>query len=74
MLTVSSTLGSSTSNGLEAPLQSWVFLYVLAVFIDGGRADHVQLASRQHRLEHVAGIHSAFCSPRADHGMHLIYE
>ncbi len=39
---------------LEAPFQRRVLLDVLAVFVERGRADGVQFAARQHRLEHVA--------------------
>src|SRR5690606_16026038 len=41
---------------LEAPLQRRVLLDVLAVLVERGRADAVQLAARQRRLEHVAGV------------------
>ena len=59
---------------LEAALEGRVFFDMLAVFVQGGGADHVQLAARQHRLEHVAGVHGAFGRARADHGVHLIHE
>ena len=59
---------------LETTLEGGVFFDVLAVFIDSGGADHVQLAARQHGLEHVAGVHGAFGGSRADHGVHLVDE
>ena len=37
-------------NGLETTLQRGVFFYILSVFVQSGRADTVQFASRQHRL------------------------
>ena len=42
---------------LEAALQRSVLLHVLAVFIQRGRTDAVQLTACQRRLEHVAGVH-----------------
>ena len=39
---------------LEAPLERRVLLDVLAVLVEGGGADAVQLAARQHRLEQIA--------------------
>ena len=48
---------------LEAPLQRRVLLDVLAVLVERRRADRVQLAARQHRLEHVGGVHRALRRP-----------
>ena len=45
-----------------------------AIFVEGGRADHVQLAAGQHRLEHVAGVHGAFRGAGAHHGVQLVDE
>ncbi len=42
---------------LEAPLQGRVLLDVLAVLVQGGRADEPQLAAGQEGLEHVARVH-----------------
>ena len=39
---------------LEAPLQRGVLLDILAIFVERGRADAVQLAARQRGLEQVA--------------------
>ena len=47
---------------LEAPLERRVLLDVLAVLVERRRADRVQLAARQHRLEQV-GRHR--CAPSA---------
>ena len=44
---------------LEATLESWVFLNVLAVLVERGRTDHPELAASEHRLDHIAGIHGA---------------
>ena len=42
---------------LEAPLERRVLLDVLAVLVECGRADGVQLTAREHRLEQVRGVH-----------------
>ena len=47
---------------------------MLAVFVERGRADAVQLAARQHRLEQVAGVHRAVDLARADDQVQLVDE
>ena len=59
---------------LEAALQRRILFDVLAVFLDGRRADAVQLAARQHRLEQVARVHAALRLARADDGVQLVDE
>ena len=59
---------------LEAPLQGRVLLDVLAILIERGGADAMQLAARQRGLEHVAGVHRAFGLAGADHGVQLVDE
>ena len=59
---------------LEAPLKGRVFFNVLAVLVQGGRANQVKLAARQHWLEHIAGVHGALGLARADDGVHLVHE
>ena len=59
---------------LEAAFEGGVLLDVLAVLVERRGADHVQLAARQHRLEHVAGVHRAFGRAGADDGVHLVDE
>jgi hypothetical protein len=61
-------------DGLEPAFQGGVGLDVLAVLVEGRRADHVQLAAGEHRLEHVARVHRALGRPRADHGVQLVDE
>jgi hypothetical protein len=61
-------------HGLKPPLERSVLLDVLAVLVKSGRADHVQLAAGQHRLEHVARVHGALGRARADHRVQLIDE
>ena len=59
---------------LEAPLERGVLLDMLAIFVERGRADDVQLAARQRRLEQVAGVHRAFALAGADQRVHLVDE
>ena len=59
---------------LEPPLERGVLLDVLAVLVERGRADGVQLAARQHRLEHVRGVHRSFGRAGADDRVQLVDE
>ena len=61
-------------DGLEAALEGRVLLDVLAVLVERGRANQVQLAAGQERLEHVARIHGALGRAGADDGVQLIDE
>ena len=74
MLIVSSTVGSPHHDRLEAPLERGVLLDVLAVLVERRRADRVQLAAREHRLQHVRRVHRAFGRAGADHGVQLVDE
>jgi hypothetical protein len=71
---VSSTARLAHEHFLEAALQRGVLLDVLAVFVERGRTDAMQLAARQRGLEHVAGIHRAFGLAGADHGVQFVDE
>ena len=57
---------------LEAALEGGIFLDVLSILIEGGGTDTVQLATRQHRLEHIARVHCTFRLARTDDRMQLI--
>ena len=59
---------------LEAALERRVLLDVLAVLVERGRADGVQLAAGEHRLEQVGGVHRALGRARADDGVQLVDE
>ena len=59
---------------LEAPLQRRVLLDVLAVFVQRRRANAMQFAAGQHRLEQVARVHRALGLSRAHHRMQLVDE
>ncbi len=57
---------------LEATLKCRVLLNVLAVLVERGCANAVQLAPRQGRLEHVAGVHRTFAFTGANHGVQFV--
>ena len=61
-------------HGLEAPFEGGVLLDVLAVLVEGGGADQVQLAAGEHGLEHVAGVHRPLGRARAHHRVDLVDE
>src|SRR4029453_14184465 len=59
---------------LEAPLEGRVFLDVLSVLVERGRADTAQLAARQGRLEHVGGVDRALSGAGAHQRGELVDE
>ena len=59
---------------LEAALQGRVLLDVLAVLVERGGADAVQLAAREHGLEQVARVRRALGLAGADDGVELVDE
>ncbi len=59
---------------LEAALERGILFDVFAVFVERGRADAMQFASRQRGLEHVAGVDRAFGLAGADHRVQLVDE
>ena len=59
---------------LEAPRERRVLLDVLAVLVERGGADAMQLAARERRLEHVGGVHRAFGLAGADQRVQLVDE
>ena len=61
-------------DGLEAPLEGGVLLDVLAVLVERRRADGVQLAAGEHRLQQVGGVHRALGRARADDRVQLVDE
>ena len=74
METVSSTVGGVDHHRLEAALERGVLLDVLAVLVERGGADAVELAAREHRLEQVAGVGRAFGLAGADDVVDLVDE
>ncbi|OQC18873.1 MAG: hypothetical protein BWX69_03180 [Planctomycetes bacterium ADurb.Bin069] len=61
-------------HGLKTALEGGILLEVLAVLIDGGGADHVQLAPGKGGLQHVARIDGALGLAGADDGVQLVDE
>ncbi len=59
---------------LEAPLERRVLLEVLAVLVERGGADGLQLATGQHRLEDAGRVDRSFGSACADEGVDLVDE
>ena len=59
---------------LEAPGERGVLLDIFAVFVERGRADAMQLAARQRRLQQVGRIHGAFGLARAHQRVQLVDE
>ena len=66
--------GLVDQHGLKAPLERGVLLDVLAVLVERGRADAVQLAACERGLQHVARVHGALGLAGADHGVQLVDE
>ena len=61
-------------HGLEAPLERGVLFDVLSVLGKCGGPDHVELATGQHRLEHVPGVHRPFGRTGTDDRVELVDE
>ena len=58
--------------GLEAPFERGVLFDVLAVFIEGCRADDLNFAAREGRLQDICRVHRALCIARADKIVDLV--
>ncbi len=71
---VSGTRRLADEHRLEAPLQRRVLLDIFAILVERGRADAVQLAAGQRRLQQIAGVHRAFGFAGADQRVHLVDE
>ena len=59
---------------LEAALERGVLLEVLAVLVERGGADGLQLAAGQHRLEDRGGVDGALGGTGTDEGVELVDE
>ena len=64
--------GLTNVHWLEPPFQSCVSLDVLAVFIQGGGTDALQLATCQGRFEDVGSINGSLGSSGTDQGVHFV--
>ncbi len=65
-------VGRIHHDGLETAFQGRVLLDILAVFVDGGGTDALELASGQRRLENVGGVQAAFGAARAYDGVEFV--
>ena len=59
---------------LEAPLEGGVLFEVLAVLVERRRADRLQLAAGEHRLQDRGGVDRALGRAGADEGVQLVDE
>ena len=59
-------------HGLETTLESRVFFYMLAIFIQGRCPDQMEFSPRKHRFEQVGGIHGPFRRSRAHDGVQFV--
>src|SRR5215213_8672454 len=66
--------GLADEHRLEAPRQRRVLLDVLPVLVERRRADAVQLAAGERRLQEVRGVHRAFALAGPDERVHLVDE
>ena len=57
---------------METALERGVFLDVLAILVHGRRADALQFAATQRRLDDVRRVHRAFGRTRADDRVQLV--
>src|SRR6266545_4071886 len=66
---------SSISVGMESiSIQGRVLLHMLAVLVERGRADCSELATGEHRLQHVAGVDRTLRRTGADDRVQLVDE
>ena len=66
--------GFADEDLLEAALEGGVLLDVLAVLVDGGGADGLQLTAGQHRLQDRRGVDGAFGGPGTHERVDLVDE
>ena len=64
----------SYDHRLEPTLECGVLFDVLAILIQRGRTNGVQFAARQHRFQHVRGVHRALGGPGPNDGVELVDE
>ena len=74
ILTASASLGGGTFDGLEAALERAVLLDRLAVLAGRGRADALDFAARQRRLQDVGGVERTFRRTGAHQRVQLVDE
>ena len=54
---------------LESTFKGRIFFDVLTIFIKSSCANHAQLTSGQHGLNHVAGVHGTFSATCTHNGV-----
>ena len=59
---------------LETTLERRVLLHVLSILVERGGADHAQLTTGQHGLDHVPGVHGALGPARTNDGVQFVDE
>ena len=59
---------------LEAPRECRVLFNVLAIFVERGGADAMELAAGERRFQQIRGVHGAVALAGADESMHLVDE
>ena len=64
--------GLADKDRLETALEGGVLFDVLAVLVERRGPDAMQFAARQRRLQHIRGVHRAFCLAGADEGVQLV--
>ena len=67
-------VGLFHSDGLEPPLERRVTLHVLAVVVQRGRADALDLTAGQGRLQDIGSVHGAFRGSGSDQGVDFVDE
>ena len=65
-------VGFADKDNLEAPLKGRVFLNVLTVFVQRGRADSPQFTTSQRGLQHVGRVNGAFRGAGTDQRMQFV--
>ncbi len=59
---------------LEAPRQGRILFHVFTILVERRRPHAMQFAARQRGLEHIGGVHGAFCRACADQRVKLVDE
>ena len=67
-------VGRRNLDGLEAPLERAVFLHRLAIFARRRRADALNFAAAQRRLQNIRGVERAFRRTRAHQRVQFVDE
>jgi hypothetical protein len=66
--------GFADRHRLEPPFERRILLDVLLILVERRGTDRVQLAARQHRLQHVRRVERSFGCAGADHRVQFVDE